>query len=156
MAQVILRAGGLVVAAIFAVALLPAAGALSAAAAIGGAATIGPPARSVLPAQASPGAPAPNLEANIARIHQRLQITPAQEPHFAAFANTMRENSRIRPAAPAANSTAVDDLRVAIQVSEQELGALRRLLPPLQALYASLSPAQQRIADQLFRQGPGE
>ncbi len=110
---------------------------------------------SPLPIQAP--APAPNIEANIARLHQQLQITPAQEPRFAALANVMRENARMMPSPPpAANSNAVDDLRLAIQVGEQEVSGLRRLLPALEALYASLSPAQQQIANQVFRQGPGE
>ncbi|HEV2100253.1 MAG TPA: Spy/CpxP family protein refolding chaperone, partial [Stellaceae bacterium] len=100
---------------------------------------------------------APNIEANIARLHQQLQITPAQEPRFAALANVMRENARMMPSPPpAGNSNAVDDLRLAIQVGEQEVSGLRRLLPALEALYASLSPAQQQIANQVFRQGPGE
>ena len=60
------------------------------------------------------------------------------------------------PSTPPANSNAVDDLRLAIQVSEQEVSGLRRLLPALEALYASLSPAQQQTANQVFRQGPGE
>ena len=109
---------------------------------------------SVLKIQAP--APGPNIEANIAQLHQRLQITPAQEPRFATLVNVMRENARLMPRTPPPNSTAVDDLRLAIQVSEQEVSGLKRLLPPLEALYASLSPAQQRAADQMFRQGPGE
>jgi periplasmic protein CpxP/Spy len=109
---------------------------------------------SVLPIQAP--APGPNIEASIAQLHQRLQITPAQEPRFAALVNVMRENAQMTPSTPPANSTAVDDLRLAIRVSEQEVSGLKRLLPPLEALYASLSPAQQQTANQMFRQGPSE
>jgi periplasmic protein CpxP/Spy len=98
--------------------------------------------------------PAPNVETNLARLHQQLQITPAQQPKFEAFANAMRENSRMRAAAAPANPSAVDDLRLAISDTQLQLLALRRLLSPMQALYASLSPAQQRTADQVFRQGP--
>ncbi len=103
----------------------------------------------------APG-PGPNVEANIAQLHQRLQITPAQEPRFAALVNVMRENARMVPSTPPAISNAVDDLRLAIQVSEQEVSGLKRLLPALEALYASLSPAQRQAADQMFRQGPGQ
>jgi periplasmic protein CpxP/Spy len=109
----------------------------------------------LLPAQAPP--PAPNIEANIAQLHQRLQITPAQEPRFEALANVMRQNARMMPnAPPPTNLDPIQGLRFAIQTGEQELVGLKRMLPPLQALYASLSPVQQRIADQVFRQGPGE
>ncbi len=108
----------------------------------------------LLPAQAPP--PAPNIEANIAQLHQRLQITPAQEPRFEALANVMRQNARMMPnAPPPTNLDPIQGLRFAIQTGEQELVGLKRMLPPLQALYASLSPMQQRTADQVFRQGPG-
>lgn len=107
----------------------------------------------LLPAQAPP--PAPNIEANIAQLYQRLQITPTQEPRFEALANVMRQNARMMPnAPPPTNLDPIQGLRFAIQTDEQELVGLKRMLPPLQALYASLSPTQQRIADQVFRQGP--
>ena len=107
----------------------------------------------VLLAQAQP--PAQNVETSIAQLHQRLQITPAQQPRFAAFANVMRDNARMTPGSPPANANAVDALRMAIQYGQQDLAGMRRLLPVLQALYASLSPAQQKTADMVFRQGPG-
>jgi protein CpxP len=113
----------------------------------------------VLLAQAQPAPPQPqNIEANIASLHQRLQITPAQEPQFNAVANVMRENARAEasaPARPAANATAVDDLRAFIRYSEVELAGYRRLLPVLEGLYATLSPIQRRTADAVFREGPG-
>jgi periplasmic protein CpxP/Spy len=111
----------------------------------------------VLLAQAQP-APPQNIEANIASLHQRLQITPTQEPQFNAVANVMRENARAEasaPARPAANATAVDDLRAFIRYSDVELAGYRRLLPVLEALYATLSPIQRRTADAVFREGPG-
>lgn len=111
-------------------------------------------ARPILLAQAAPAPP--NVEANIAQLHQRLQITPAQEPQFAALANVMRQNERSAPAGPPANPNAVEALRLAIQYGQHEIDDMKRLLPALQALYASLSPAQQRAADMVFRQGPGE
>jgi LTXXQ motif family protein len=115
----------------------------------------GQAARDIVPAQA-PAAPAPNVEARLTQLRQQLQITPAQQSRFAAFADVMRANSRMAPPTQQANPSAVDDLRLAIQGSQEELGALQRLLPTLQALYASLSPAQQKIADRVFRQGAGE
>ena len=109
----------------------------------------------VMLAQA-PAPPAPNIEANIAELHQRLAITPAQEPQFNALANVMRENARSMPAAPPQTSlSAVEGLRLAIQYGQQEINGMRRMLPVLQALYATLSPAQRQAADQMFRQGPG-
>ena len=113
----------------------------------------------VILAQARPNTPpAPNVEANIASLRQKLQITPAQETPFSAVANVMRENARAgasAPHQPPANATAVDDLRAEIQYDEVELAGLKRLLPTLEALYSTLSPAQRKTADMVFRQGPG-
>ena len=111
----------------------------------------------VMLAQARP-APPPNVEASIASLHQRLQITPAQEAPFGAVANAIRANARAEataPHQPAANASAVDELRAEIQYDEMELAGLKKLLPALEALYASLSPAQRQAADSAFRQGPG-
>jgi len=117
------------------------------------------PALPVLLAQAAPSAsPTQSVEANIASLHQRLQITPAQEAQFNAVANVMRENARAgasAPQGPPASATAVDDLRAYIRYGEVELAGLKRLLPALEALYAALSPAQRQSANAAFRQGPG-
>jgi periplasmic protein CpxP/Spy len=116
----------------------------------------GPAARSVLLAQA-PAPPETNVETNIAELHQRLQISAAQEPQFEALANIMRQNARTMSsaAAPPSNPNAVEGLRLAIQYGQEEINGMRRLLPALQALYTSLSPAQRQTADMIFRQGPG-
>ena len=115
-------------------------------------------------AQAPPGAPPPqapppqNVEANIASLHQRLGITPAQEPQFSALANVMRQNARAEesaPRPPAATASAVDYLRAEIQYDEIELAGEKRFLPALEALYATLSPAQRQTANAIFREGPG-
>ncbi len=112
----------------------------------------------VLPVQAQPPAQPQNVEANIASLHQRLQITPAQEAQFDAVANVMRQNTRAEasaPQAPPANASAVDHLRAEIQYDEVELAGMKRFLPALEALYATLSPQQRQTADAIFRQGPG-
>jgi periplasmic protein CpxP/Spy len=107
-----------------------------------------------LPVQAQPGM---SVESSIAMLHQRLGITPAQEPAFAGLASVMRENARMSTGGPPpANANAVYQLQLAIRYGQQEINGMRRMLPALQALYASLSPAQQAIANQLFRQGPGQ
>jgi LTXXQ motif family protein len=113
----------------------------------------------VLLAQAQPSAQPPqNLEASIASLHQRLQITPAQEAQFNAVANVMRQNARAEasaPQAPPPGASAVDSLRAEIQYDEVELAGLKRLLPALEALYATLSPAQKQTANAIFHEGPG-
>ena len=112
----------------------------------------------VLLAQAQPAGPPPNVEVNIATLHQRLQITPAQEAQFNAVANVMRENARAEagaPQQPPAGATAIDDLRAYIRYSEVELAGWKKMLPALEALYATLSPTQKKAADAVFQQGPG-
>jgi hypothetical protein len=109
-------------------------------------------------AQGQPVPQPQNVEANISILHQRLQIAPAQEGQFAAVANAMRENARAEASAPQqtqAGATAVDDLRAYIRYSEVELAGLKKMLPALEALYATLSPTQKRAADAAFREGPG-
>src|SRR6185437_1469403 len=66
----------------------------------------------ILLAQAQPARPQ-NVEANIAELHRKLQITAAQEAQFNAVAAVMRDNARLEASVPQqpANSTAVDDLR---------------------------------------------
>ena len=112
----------------------------------------------MLVAQGQPAAQPPNVEASISALHQRLQIAPAQEAQFNAVANAMRENARAEasaPQQPAPGASAVDDLRAYIRYSEVELAGLKKMLPALEALYATLSPPQKRAADSAFRQGPG-
>ena len=112
----------------------------------------------VLLAQTQPAAPPQNIEANITTLRQTLQITPAQEAQFNAVANIMRQNARAEtsaPQSPPANAGAVDHLRAEIQYDEMELAGMKRFLPALEALYATLSPAQRQTADAIFRQGPG-
>ena len=112
----------------------------------------------VILAQARPNPPPPDVEASIASLRQKLQITAAQEAPFNAFANALRANARAEASAPhqpPANASAVDEMRAEIQYDEVELAGLKRLLPPLEGLYASLSPAQRQAADMAFRQGPG-
>src|SRR5262249_42390195 len=100
------------------------------------------PAGAVLLAQVQPP-PRQNVETNISELQKKLQITPAQEPQFNAVANVMRDNARTEagaPQQPPANATAVNDLRAYIRYSELELAGLKKMLPVLDALYATLSP----------------
>ena len=117
-----------------------------------------PPQLTLAQAQAPAPAPPQNIEANIASLHQRLQITPAQEAQFNALANVMRQNARAEagaPQSPPPNASAVDSLRAEIQYDEMELAGLKRFLPALETLYATLSPMQKQAANAIFREGPG-
>ena len=107
------------------------------------------------PAPAQPGAAGPGIDRQIAELHKRLAITPAQQPQFDAFAQAMQQNTQtmnelLQQEQQNPKRNAVDDLRAAAKFAEAEADGLKRLLPSLQALYDSLSDQQKRTADQVL------
>ena len=117
-------------------------------------------------AQAGPGRGAPagpqtggNADREIADLKRQLKITPQQEPQFNAFAEAMRSNDQqldavMRQQGPG-TPNAVEGLKRAQQLAEAQANGLKRLVPPLQALYDSLSDPQKKIADQVLGGGTG-
>ena len=98
---------------------------------------------------------AQDIERQIGDLRRRLNITPAQQGQFDAFAQAMRQNAQDMTALAQQvqqnrNRNAVEDLRVAARFAEAEAEGLKRLVPAFQALYDSLSEQQKRIADQAF------
>jgi hypothetical protein len=99
-----------------------------------------------------------SVEARITELHQNLRITAQEEPQFRAFADVMRANAAQMNqvyqagAAEATTGNAVDQLRRYADVTREHADEVQALLPPFQALYAALSPEQQHLADQMFRQ----
>jgi hypothetical protein len=73
-------------------------------------------------------------------------------------AAVMRENADAlsqlaKTRAEAANNmTAVDDLKSYAQISEAHAEGTKKLVPPFQALYDSMSAEQRKAADQEFQQ----
>jgi protein CpxP len=126
------------------------------------------------PAQAAPAqeqvAPAPTpterprarraatdrVERWITTLHDELRITPAQEPQWNAVAQVMRENAQsvhhwIEERHSNQKATnAVADLRSYEQITETHADNIKRLLPPFQALYASMTDQQKKNADVVF------
>lgn len=94
------------------------------------------------------------MRERLQKIHDRLAITPAQEPKWDAVVATLRENAQAMRANPASTAlrggklTAVQDLRAAADLARARADALQRMIPPVDALYATLSPDQQRAADE--------
>ncbi|HTV87958.1 MAG TPA: Spy/CpxP family protein refolding chaperone [Stellaceae bacterium] len=106
-------------------------------------------------AQATTAPPPAAPEQQFAQLKARLAITPAQETTFNAFAAVMRQNISARSAflrrnPPGRRRSAIEELRVQSEAAELDARGLQRLLPVFQALYASLSEPQKRIADQVF------
>lgn len=113
------------------------------------------PQRQAAPPTAPPGAAGADNDRQIADLRKRLAITPAQQPQFDAFAQAMRQNAQdmnalVQQEQQNPKPNAVEDLRSAAKLAEAEAAGLKRLLPPLQALYDSLSDQQKRTADQVL------
>jgi len=97
------------------------------------------------------------VEARIRDLHAKLAITPAQEDQWKAVASVMRENAQTLDSIQqsrldnASQMTAVDDVKSYSELADAHAQGLKNFVPAFQALYDSLSPAQQKNADQMFR-----
>ncbi len=98
------------------------------------------------------------LEQHIADLRRRLQITPAQQPQWDAFATVMRQNSdRVATlyrerSARSASMSALDDMRSYADLARLHAEDLQRLVPPFEALYAAMTAEQKANADRVFQQ----
>lgn len=97
------------------------------------------------------------MERRIQDWHDRLRITPAQEPQWSAFAGAMRENMQHMRAMQAeqrqaaGTASALDDIRNYAHATQAHAQDVQRLVAPFEALYNVLSPEQRQAADQAFR-----
>ena len=97
------------------------------------------------------------VEARIKTLHSSLHITTAQEPLWNNFAQVMRENAKVMAdqrkevARNAESRSAVDTLKSYAAVIDAHADEIRKLLPTFQALYDSMSEAQKKTADAVFR-----
>lgn len=98
-----------------------------------------------------------NVEAHIAALHDQLQITAAEEAHWAAFAQVMRDNALQMDAAfvqrgqAFATMNAVQDLQSYAQIAQVQSDNMQKLAAAFQTLYVSFPPSQQKLADAVFR-----
>jgi periplasmic protein CpxP/Spy len=95
-------------------------------------------------------------EERIKELHDKLRITPAQESLWNDVAQIMRENAKTFRASVTDRSTrlktmnAVDDLRSFEVIADEHSEGLKRLVPAFAALYAAMTPEQQKHADHVF------
>ncbi len=112
------------------------------------------------PSSMNKPAPADRVEARIKSLHDQLQITPAQESQWAAVAQAMRDSAHQmqtlvqQRAQNAKTMTAVDDLRSYQAIAQAHLDGLNKLVPAFDTLYASMSDAQKKNADSVFKHQP--
>jgi len=118
-----------------------------------------PPPAATTAAPAAPAAPArvASVESRIKQLHRSLHITAAQETLWASVAQAMRDNAQAMEALAkeryenAAKMTAVDDLRSYSALADAHADGLKKFIPVFQQLYDSMSDAQKKRADILFR-----
>jgi periplasmic protein CpxP/Spy len=93
-------------------------------------------------------------------LHDRLHITPAQEPLWAKVAAVMRENAKtVAPlikdrVQSAQHGSAIETLNSYEKLGQAQLDDLKKFIDAFQALYNGLSASQKKIADGVFRLGP--
>jgi periplasmic protein CpxP/Spy len=107
-------------------------------------------------------APAPASDQTAARIkylHDRLRITPEQEPLWDEVAQAIHDNAgdlapllkeRFRATT---SGSALDLLHVYETLGETQLGALKKIIAAFDPLYNGLSDSQKKIADAILREG---
>ncbi|HEV2161011.1 MAG TPA: Spy/CpxP family protein refolding chaperone [Stellaceae bacterium] len=97
------------------------------------------------------------VDARIASLHKRLKITAAQEPQWQQVAQVMRDNAaQIEQLVKERNAklktmTAVDNLQTYSDIAQAHADGLKKLVPVFDTLYGSMSDAQKKIADDVFR-----
>jgi hypothetical protein len=101
--------------------------------------------------------PVDRVEAHITQLHDKLQITPAQQPQWDALAQAMRDNAAQMQTllqARAKNvktASAVDDLHSYEALADAHADGLKKFVPAFETLYASMSDDQKKTADAVFR-----
>ncbi len=102
------------------------------------------------------------VEQRIADMHATLHITPAEDPAFNTFAQVMLDNAQAMDAIVNRNEsdlsmrTAVQTLQQYAAVTEQHAQNVQKLSAAFGTMYAMLSPAQQKMADEMFRNAATE
>ncbi len=114
------------------------------------------PAKPAAPPKRSHGTWQSHVETHIANLREQLKITDAQAPQWDAFAQVMRDNAAAmhnaieQRRAKRGKESAVEDLQSYRQIAQTHVDALDKLIPVFQALYATMSPEQQKNADAVF------
>jgi LTXXQ motif family protein len=101
--------------------------------------------------------PADLVEARIKKLHSDLHITAAQESRWNDVAQMMRDNGKVmadvrkQRVDDAKVLGAVDDLKSYAAVIDAHADGVHKFIPVFQSLYDSMSDAQRKTADSVFR-----
>jgi hypothetical protein len=105
---------------------------------------------------------APNgdrVESRIKNMHAALHITQKQEDQWGKVAQVMRDNAKSLDALTQArfdhakSMTAVEDLKSYAEITDAHADGIKKFTPVFATLYDSMSDAQKKDADALFRHG---
>jgi len=113
------------------------------------------------PAVARPTA-VEQTEARIKELQDSLKITKAQEVSWNNLTQVMRENAKDMDALTkdraenAKPMNALEHMKFHRQITETHLDQLKKLIPPFEAFYDSLSDQQKKTTDTIFRTGKCE
>jgi protein CpxP len=97
-----------------------------------------------------------SVETHIKSLHDALKITAAEEPQWQAVADVMRDNAKTtgalieERAAKGKTMTAIDDLHSYEAITEAHVAGVKKLIPAVEALYATMSDAEKKNADAVF------
>ena len=96
------------------------------------------------------------MDAHIRTLHDRLRITDAQQLQWDALAGALMANARhmgaLRDQFPGDPSSAPARLRRYAAIEQAHGEDAQRIVAPFEQLYAVMSPDQQKLADDTFRQ----
>lgn len=122
-----------------------------------------------VPAVAAPPAAASGeqgdwMQRRLQAAHDRLGITPAQQPQWDSVVATLRDNARAMRASPAVQAIRSGQLngaqavRAAADAARVRADAMQRMVPAVEGLYGVLSPEQRQVADReiqhMMHRGP--
>jgi hypothetical protein len=99
-----------------------------------------------------------DVETRIQTLHSQLKITPEQEAAWNTVADTMRDNAkrmddmRGQQAEQERTATAPDMIGAYAKTMDAHAEAVHQFASSFQPLYDSMSPAQKKTADNVFRE----
>ena len=97
------------------------------------------------------------IEARIKELHKRLHVTAAQEAPWNNLTQVMRDNAQVMVAlqnqrvADTQSMNAVDSVKSYASVIDAHRSGMMKFVPAFTAFYDSLSDAQKKTADSMFR-----
>jgi LTXXQ motif family protein len=98
-------------------------------------------------------------EAQIKQLEDEITISKAQEELWNNLTQVMRENAEDMDALTkerdenAGTMNSVEHMKLHSQITETHLGHMKKLIPPFEAFYNSMSDEQKKITDTVFRTG---